>query len=371
MAREPIDPWHHPRAALAERYLQAFELGLQSAWGVFAKRRMGKTEFLNKDLLPAAKKRGYLTAYANLWGNKDDPAQTIVVAIATAIEPKGLDKVLERLHTPLKKVKASGKVGGLDEANLEAEFGEKGAVADSLLAEILRKFDKTKKKLLIAVDEAQVLASKEHSNFAHALRAALDTRKTTIKVIFAGSSETTLRRMFARPSEPFYNWAPLEAFELLGRDFVEDMVEKVNRLSRFPLEVRFALKAFERLHMTPDFFRRFLTRYLTHAQMGADAALESTKAEVANDKEYVNVWGGLLEADKEVLKILAGGMKDLHGKAARERLGSVLGLGGAASMNTPAQALKRLQAETILTRLEHGEYRFEDEGFKDWVMALP
>jgi hypothetical protein len=59
------------------------------------------------------------------------------------------------------------------------------------------------------------------------LRASLDGRKQNIKVVFAGSSEATLRRMFGRSTEPFYNWAPLEPFDLPGVDFVRAMVAKV------------------------------------------------------------------------------------------------------------------------------------------------
>lgn len=40
----PGDPWHYARAELAQNYLTVFELGLTSAKGLFAKRRMGKSE---------------------------------------------------------------------------------------------------------------------------------------------------------------------------------------------------------------------------------------------------------------------------------------------------------------------------------------
>lgn len=368
-SKEPLDPWHYPRPQLADAYLREFEVGLQSAKGVFAKRRMGKTEFLNKDLLPAAQKKQYLTAYANLWEDRESPARTIVVALASAIEPTGADKLLARFKTPLKKVKATGKVSGLGEGTLETEFDKASEVAGTLLVETLRRFDKTGKKLLIAIDEAQVLASKEHEHFAHALRAALDTRKGTIKVIFAGSSEPTLRRMFGRSSEPFYNWAPLEPFQLLGREFVESMVLKVNELSKFEMKVPFALKAFEALHQTPDFFRRFLNRFLTHAQLGVQAALDATKFEVFNDTTFANLWSALLPADREVLRLVASGVQDVHSKASLAKLGQVLGLGGDATRNTPSHSLRRLQADILLTRMEHGEYRFEDEALREWILA--
>ena len=53
----------------------------------------------------------------------------------------------------------------------------------------------------------------------------------------------------------------------------------------------------------------------------------------------------------------------LHGQATREQLGTLLGLPKAPPMNTPAHSLRRLQAGNIVTKLAHGEYRFEDEAF--------
>ncbi|WP_160172487.1 hypothetical protein [Caballeronia sordidicola] len=36
-------------------------------------------------------------------------------------------------------------------------------------------------------------------------------------------------------------------------------------------------------------------------------------------------------------------------------------------MNTPAHSLRRLQAGNIVTKLAHGEYRFEDEALAQWI----
>ena len=369
MTTLPQDPWHYPRKELAERYLDSFAIGLQSARGIFAKRRMGKTEFLTKDLIPAAQSRGYLTAYSNLWDNKENPAQPLIESIALAIEPKGLSSILNRFNPEIKNLKVSGKMAGLAEGAVEAELVEKG-IAGTALFELLNLFDKRRKTLLLCMDEAQVLSSANNSNFAHALRAALDIRKDSIKVVFAGSSESTLRRMFARSSEPFYNWAPLEPFSLLGNEFVEDMVAKANALTKFPLSLQDALTAFAELNNTPEFFRGFINHYLTHAQQGVQAAIEATKSTVFNNAEFGNRWETLSPTDKEVLRMLAEGISDIHGKASRMRLGKSLGLEGAVSMNTPQQALKRLERDSIVTRIGHGEYRFEDEAFAQWIQLL-
>ena len=40
--------WHFARPALAKKYLNLFDVGLTAARSLFARRRMGKTEFLKK-----------------------------------------------------------------------------------------------------------------------------------------------------------------------------------------------------------------------------------------------------------------------------------------------------------------------------------
>ncbi len=364
------DPWHYPRPELAKKYLEIFGIGLTSARGLFAKRRMGKSEFLEQDLIPAAQAEGYLTAYLNLWDARTHPTPSLVAALSRAMEPKGLSKLVKRLNTPLKKVKASGKVPGLAEGSLEAELADDPAVAGPLLSELLRGFDKPGKRMLLVLDEAQVLAAPLHTELAHSLRAGLDSRKQNIKVVFAGSSEPTLRRMFGRSTEPFYNWAPLEPFELLGTEFVKAMVNKVNQLSRYPLTDEDALAAFVALHNTPEFFRRYLNRYLAYAELGAQAALEDTQTHVFNSANFSEVWKKLLPADQEVLKLLAQGVTDLHSEPARMRLGNSLGLDKPVSKNTPQQSLRRLQDENLVAKLDYGDYQLQDDAFAEWLRNL-
>jgi hypothetical protein len=104
-------------------------------------------------------------------------------------------------------------------------------VATPLLGDLLNELP-SRQRMLLVLDEAQVLARPEHSELAHSFRANLDSRKASIKVIFAGSSEVTLRQMFGRVREPFYNWAPLTPFPLLGEEFVHALTQLVNGLSR-------------------------------------------------------------------------------------------------------------------------------------------
>jgi len=369
MARStiPADPWHYPRPELAAKYLQMFDVGLTSARALFAKRRMGKSEFLEQDLIPAARDAGYLTVYLNLWDARSQPAPAFLAALSRALRPTGLGKLAKTLKRPLKNIKVSAKVAGMAEGSLEAELGGTEAAATPRLTELIRSFDKPKRRMLLVLDEAQVLAESAHADLAHSLRASLDGRKQNIKVIFAGSSEATLRRMFGRSTEPFYNWAPLEPFELLGEEFVRAMVVKVNRLSRYPLTQKDAISTFEALKRTPEFFRRYLSRYLAYADLGSKAALLDTEAHVFNDANFVSTWHRLLPADRELLRLTASGVTDLFSESSRGRLGVALGLNEAVAKNVPQQSLRRLQDADLVLRMDYGDYRVQDDALAEWL----
>jgi len=91
----------HPRPKLAAKYLQVFDVGLSSARALFAKRRMGKSEFLEQDLIPAARDAGYLTVYLNLWDARSQPAPAFLAALTQALKPTGLRKLAKTLKRPL------------------------------------------------------------------------------------------------------------------------------------------------------------------------------------------------------------------------------------------------------------------------------
>jgi hypothetical protein len=366
-ATTPADPWHYPRPELAAKYLRVFDVGLSSARALFAKRRMGKSEFLEQDLIPAARDAGYLTVYLNLWDARSQPAPAFLAALTRALKPTGLRKLAKTLKRPLKSIKASAKVAGMAEGSLEAELGGTEAAVTPRLTELIRGFDKPNRRMLLVLDEAQVLAESANTDLAHSLRASLDGRKQNIKVIFAGSSEATLRRMFGRSTEPFYNWAPLEPFELLGEEFVRAMVVKVNRLSRYPLTQKDALAAFGSLKSTPEFFRRYLSRYLAYADLGSKAALIDTEAHVFNDANFVSTWHRLLPADRELLRLIVSGVTDLFSESSRGRLGAALGLNEAVAKNVPQQSLRRLQDTDLVLRMDYGDYRVQDDALAEWL----
>jgi hypothetical protein len=59
-------------------------------------------------------------------------------------------------------------------------LAEKEKAAVPAIQAALQAADKSKKRLLLVIDEAQVLAAPEHKAVAHSLRAGLDIRKLSL-----------------------------------------------------------------------------------------------------------------------------------------------------------------------------------------------
>ena len=122
---------------------------------------------------------------------------------------------------------------------------------------------------------------------------------------------------------------------------------------------------------SPQFFRRYLNRYLTHATEGHTPALADTKAHVFASGSYEQTWKQLLPADQEVLRLLADGITSLHSAQTRKKLGQALGLDRPPHTSTAAHALARLERELLVSKLDYGEYQIIDQEFAEWVRMRP
>jgi len=370
MASRPSGDWHFPRPQLAKHYLDAFDLGLISAYAFHARRRMGKTEFLVRDLTPAADRRGYAVGYCNLWQEDGSPLSALVDALGQMTEGRKIaGKMRSKLMSHVSRVALSGKAVGMAEGLAEVEFKATQSEGTANLRQAFKAFDEGGNRGLLLMDEAQVLADTRHEPVEKALRALLDTRKDRIKVVFTGSSEDRLRRMFGVERKAFYNWAHVEPMPLLGEEFALELTRRANSLTTMPLGEDQGLRAFDTLHRVPELFRRFLSQYLANAFEGVEAAVEACRQSLYSGEGFARVWNRMAPADRLLLQLVAQEQADLHGIAVREWLGHRMQLGRAVTRSIPQNSLRRLRDRQILIQVEPGRYRFEDEVFRDWVLA--
>lgn len=352
--------WHYPRPRLALQYYQTlFDVGLISALALHGKRRMGKTEFLQQDLMPLVREHGVIPIYANFWEARSDPGKTLVHAIASELNDKGLLEILKL--TP----KLSASLNGVS-AGLDLEY--RRLVAGSLDDAFDRLDAGKSQRYLMLFDEAQVLAEPAHQELQAALRSKLDTRKERIKVIMVGSSVERLSRMLRTEDQPFYRWASMQGFPMLDDDFVRYELSILHAISRHRLDEATALAIFAQLDSLPEPFRVFLDKFLTSVDGDASRALQAAHDEMAVDGHFEERWETFKPADQQLLCYLAAGGDELTSASTREQIGKSLGRATPESVATIQNAIKRLKDADVIFSVARGRYEFQDSEFQHWLL---
>ncbi len=366
------DIWHFPRPELAKQYLTFFDTGISNSLVLFAMRRTGKTEMLIKDLAPAAEADNYHVVYASFWQSPLTPTAVLLYALERSLTVKTFS---ERLHdlltTPVTKLKLSGQLLGV-KGEAELNLGELSATPppDLLLYldDLLLRISKRKKRLLLLLDEVQELAIEQSNRpLIAALRTSLDQYKHRISVVFTGSSQEGLTRMFSDREAPFFHFATQIQLPLLGEAFVRHIVKTFNGVTKRKISVDNALAAYEDLHRNPFYFRKVVEIMLVNPNADFDTAIRQLRAKLPIEQGYTAAWIKLRSLDQEILSLLASGEKALFAVRPREGLAETLGI-KTPSPATIQTSIRRLQALRLVTKgVDRGVYEFDDPEFAEWV----
>ncbi|BBO60235.1 ATP-binding protein [Mycoavidus sp. B2-EB] len=148
-------------------------------------RRVGKSTFLNEDLIPQAQAREWVPIYVDLWPDKNTRPATL---IAETIKAKitSFDGIIARLAKAAKldKVAVMG--------SLMLDFQQSGLPPNTTLADALRILHHiTQQPIILIVDEAQcALTTEAGLNAMFALKSARDLMHLKTLVLRNGFSIT-------------------------------------------------------------------------------------------------------------------------------------------------------------------------------------
>lgn len=351
--------WHYPRPGLASDHLEKlFDQGI-ARLAFFGRRRIGKTEFLQRDLLPAAVAKGVVPLYCSLWENKDQPH----LAFARALK----DAVPESKWTPRLRL---GFSAGLDLSAEVVRAEHPRAALPDQLAMVANLFSAWCRHLdgrsaLIVLDEIQHLAtSAQFATFAASLRTLLDTAPTTISVVFTGSSLADLQRLFEDQRAPFFNFATVVDFPALERPFINHLVAIHRRITRLDCDPAALWAVFERVGRNAQLITGLVERMVLLNTDDWRAVWTQIEDSLAGPDGWCErLWSGLAVSDRAVyLRLLEG--KELFSEESLAIYGA-LGF----SRGTAQQALRRLNNRSLLYRTGHGEYTRIVPLLDDWLLA--
>lgn len=353
--------WHFPRPELASRILgDLYDRGLLRQ-AFFGRRRIGKTEFMNRDLLPAAAAKGVHAVYCSMWEIPSQPHLALIHALRRAsAERPGL----------LQRVSLSGGLSGINMSLAPLSEAKVPPITAVDLIQVSEAFNGWQTQLkgqpaLLILDEIQHLATDAaFGSFAAQLRTLLDQNGEQLRVIFTGSSQTDLRRLFQDPRAAFYNFTQVSDFPVLGDDFVEHLCTIYQRITRQKLkaaDVRLVLDETAGNALLTAGLVQQLTLTLSTDVAGTWTAY---KAEMTSPDGYLwTLWAGLAPSDKLVYRLSRQGLP-LFGEQALEAYRQA-----GFSRGTAQQALARLEARGLLNKAGRGQYEAGLPLLDEWLKS--
>lgn len=370
------DPWHFARADLANQYLAFFGTGVSNALILFQQRRYGKTEFCVQDLAPAAEAQGFTVVYANFWQARLAPTAILLYALEKSLEKKPFGvRLREFLTAPVTKLKLSGELLG---GKAEAEF-DLATVAVKGNAELLlyladlteRTAKRAKGKLLLILDEVQELAeSATNEPLVAALRTILDSHRRTVKVVFTGSSQVGLTRMFSSAEAPFFHFGTRIDLPPLDQTFVRHTAQVYQRIARKPLPAERLRDAFTALHGNPYYFRKLVEVMLAQPALELAEALKLLHDRIAEEQGFPRLWESIQPIDRAVLMWLARGPAPLFTQAAKAFIGGKIDAPDIA-IHTIQASLRRLKTQHLVrAHATRGQYALEDPELGRWCSGI-
>jgi hypothetical protein len=362
--------WHYPRSDFAEKVFTLLVDGPINAARLFGPRRMGKTEFLLRDLAELAESRGHRVVYASLWQHLGSPLAILLYEFYQAFRGR-------RITDQLKSVNASAKfeikIPGL--GKLTIDLGAKGPPpADQLLGLDLLcgKLENSRKPTFMLLDEVQELAKSDGAKeLIAALRTSLDKRKSGLVTVFTGSSQAGLRAMFSDRDAPLFRFAePLELPDL-NSEFVAHQLRAFRAVSKSKISDKDAIDAFEHCEHNPLFFQKWLMKLALHPSITPEEAFVMLQNELAEEFGFRSLWLNLRPIQRAAARLIAESMQNIYSDTGISKIAEM-------TDETPPttsqlqSAIKRLSRQGVIDREKSREpWAVSDPLLGAWIRARP
>ena len=374
------------RTALAEQMAAQLlrpsflDTSLRSGLFLSGQRRVGKTTFLATDLIPALEALGAIVVYVDLWSQPQaNPADLV---------HEGIRRTLKELQTP-----GSGILQRLKEvASVEAgaagfKFGFKLADVGkddgaSLAQAFTELIDQAQTDVVLIVDEVQhALGSADGDHLLHALKAARDainTRPGTpgyFLFIGTGSHRARVQELTLKGNQAF-NGAVTNEFPVLGRDFIDYVLEQVRpQLGAMLPSADVAEAAFRSMGSRPEELMKALNvlRSLPPDALPDEhlpTIAQSLSASTADvELQKVEAMGPLAEAVFARICSIGGDVKGVFTAEALKAYAAQIGRD--ASAQEVQSIIGMMTSANLLMRVKHGHYGVTDPFVeKAWLNRL-
>jgi uncharacterized protein len=357
------------RPALAKDYLAQLAGQPGRPLALFAPRRIGKTFFLQQDLVPAAITAKMLTVYVDLWLQRNDPLSAVNHALEETLNdltaPKG--RVGKIAKTTVKKIGALG--ASIDFGDEPVEKPLPTAPALRFDALVVRIAALAKKRILLMLDEAQTLGELNDGDaLVGAIRAVLQKRKSIVDAVLTGSSQSGLANLMSAAGAPMYQFTQMVNFPYLDDAFLKPLREHYARVHRGKAPAIADLRRlFERIGYRPALMKDLVKQMSAEGITDIDLAVKHFMQDARQTSGWVALLDSLALLDRAVLIAIAD-KKELLAKDTLDWLARTSA--SEATISKVRTAIERLRKRGLIRKEADVPATLEDPLFAEYLVSL-
>ena len=348
--------WHYARTQLTNKIVQSIELELVQSLTLFAPRRIGKTEFLEFDLKPELEAKNYKVLYFSFFVESDD----IVTQFTNFLKKNIKKSVFEKLS--IKEIDLSWCKVSLEKFNINDY-----TILDLLSLLAIQSQKENNKKLVLLLDEIQELQHTHAGNqFIAGLRTALDMNKSQINVIFTGSSQDGLRRMFNDRKAPFFHFGMNIEMQLFGREFTDFLAERFMERTKLALDKDRLYEIFCKLDRITEYIRHIINQLVLEPNLSMDDVYKNYINELYNNDKLAEVWNKFSPLEQKIYLWIKSNKSVFYTNEFHEFLAKH-GLVAKVSNGQIQYALAKLLKYQHLTQDTAGTYQLGNQFLTHWL----
>ena len=354
---DKISYWHFHRDDFTRKLVTSIEVGATQCFTIFAPRRVGKTEFLNYDLKPALIKDNCEVIYYSFYSNPADSAIRLFMdELRKNINVSLLSKLkVTEISTPWCKVNL--KLQDLTELSIL-----------ELITILTHQNYKNKKHLVFLFDEIQELLNiPDASGFIGGLRTALDLNKEFLSVVFTGSSQDGLQKMFNDRRAPFFHFSMNLQMPLLGKEFTDFLAQRYKERTKSKIDGDELYLVFEKLGFITEYIRSIITMLTLEPKLTITEAYTRLISNLNNSDRLEYQWSKLSAIEKALCHWITAGNSTFYTEDFK-----MFALNTYEVDTTQGKiqyAINKLQQHDILTTNMEDILVIENEFFRDWIRS--
>lgn len=353
------DSLYFHRTEYAQKLVDNLQNGIIHAFTLFAPRRMGKTQFLLKDVMPLAETKQMNVFYFSFMSSQEHIQSLFKTALV---------QFSQNILQSKKAITFVGGITKIDILGIGIEREASGVQPLDDIVSLMGAIAQDNRPSLLLLDEVQELARmKNTDDIVRTLRTGLDMYQDKVKVIFTGSSTHGLRVMFNNQKAPFFHFAHALDFPHLDKRFTDFLADTYHARTQQSIDKQRLYEVFEKLHYTPMYMRAVIQDMILNPQLPLEEAVQMCLNQLDIETGEINQWSNMTALERLILTDIHTSVEfSPYSAQTLQRYADALGVERISSSGVQG-AMRRMEKHDWISRSGRGQWVINNPLLKTWL----